>query len=126
MDSKTFGLKIKMYRKRRKLTQEKLAELTGYTKSHVSKIENGNGWPALDCFIALCHVLKISPQEILGCYPEQGRTSELRKEKGRLIDKIRQMSDEEFKSLCHILKAVEDYRRMQNFDEYSGKHRRDK
>ncbi|MGE7836149.1 helix-turn-helix domain-containing protein [Viridibacillus arvi] len=47
MNNAEIGKRIKSVRLRKNMTQQSLAELCGITKSHVSKIENGQATPAL-------------------------------------------------------------------------------
>ena len=42
------GKKIQLLRKQKKMTQEKFAELIGIDPKNVSKIENGNNYPAAE------------------------------------------------------------------------------
>ena len=59
-----FGLNVVFYRKRRKMTQLKLAELVGIDRSHISAIELGNVGVSFDVIFKLCEVLGVSPKEL--------------------------------------------------------------
>ena len=59
-----FGLNIVYYRKRKKLTQEDLAELAGIDRSHVSAIELGNVGASMDVIFKLSEVLDIKPSAL--------------------------------------------------------------
>ncbi len=59
-----FGLNVVYYRKRKKLTQLKLAELVDIDRSHVSAIELGNVGVSFDVIFKLCEVLEITPKEL--------------------------------------------------------------
>lgn len=52
-----FGLNVVYYRKRKRLTQMKLAELVDIDRSHISAIELGNVGVSLDVIFKLCEVL---------------------------------------------------------------------
>lgn len=58
------GLNIVYYRKRKKLTQLKLAELVNIDRSHISAIEVGNVGVSLDVIFKMCEVLDITPKEL--------------------------------------------------------------
>ena len=59
-----FGLNVVYYRKRKKFTQEDLAELVGIDRSHVSAIELGNVGVSMDVIFKMCEVLNITPKEL--------------------------------------------------------------
>ena len=59
-----FGLNVVYYRKRKRLTQMKLAELVEIDRSHISAIELGNVGVSFDVVFRLCEVLEISPKEL--------------------------------------------------------------
>ena len=59
-----FGLNVVYYRKRKRLTQMRLAELVEIDRSHISAIELGNVGVSMDVIFKLCEVLKITPKEL--------------------------------------------------------------
>lgn len=59
-----FGLNVVYYRKRKRLTQMKLAELVDIDRSHISAIELGNVGVSFDVIFKLCEVLEITPKEL--------------------------------------------------------------
>lgn len=59
-----FGLNVVYYRKRKRLTQMKLAEMVEIDRSHISAIELGNVGVSFDVVFKLCEVLEITPKEL--------------------------------------------------------------
>ena len=59
-----FGLNVVYYRKKKRLTQMKLAELADIDRSHISAIELGNVGVSFDVVFRLCEVLEITPKEL--------------------------------------------------------------
>lgn len=59
-----FGLNVLYYRKRKHLTQMKLAELVEIDRSHISAIELGNVGVSFDVVFRMCEVLEITPKEV--------------------------------------------------------------
>ena len=57
-----FGLNVVYYRKRKRLTQMKLAEMVEIDRSHISAIELGNVGVSFDVVFKLCEVLGITPK----------------------------------------------------------------
>ena len=59
------GQRIRAVRKKRGLTQEKLAELVEAGTTHISHIETGNTIPSIKMFIAIVNALDVSADELL-------------------------------------------------------------
>lgn len=59
-----FGLNMSYYRKKKRLTQMKLAELVGVDRSHISAIEVGNVGVSFDVIFKLCEVLEVEPKQL--------------------------------------------------------------
>lgn len=59
-----FGLNVVYYRKKKRYTQMKLAELADIDRSHISAIELGNVGVSFDVIFRLCEVLEITPRQL--------------------------------------------------------------
>jgi len=59
-----FGLNVVYYRKRKRLTQLKLAEMVEIDRSHISAIELGNVGVSFDVIFRLCEVLETTPKQL--------------------------------------------------------------
>ena len=53
-------------RRAKGISQETLAEQLGVSRQAVSKWETGTAKPELDNILALCRILEVSPNELLG------------------------------------------------------------
>ena len=60
----SFGLNVVFYRKKKRLTQMKLAELVGVDRSHISAMEVGNVGVSFDVVFKLCEVLEVAPKQL--------------------------------------------------------------
>lgn len=60
IDKKTIAKVIKNARRNAKLTQAELAEKIGISEKHLSKIETGKNYPALDTFFRIINILNLS------------------------------------------------------------------
>lgn len=58
--------RLKLARKRQKITQEKLAELANTTKSTISNYENSYSSPSADMILTLAEVLNTTTDYLLG------------------------------------------------------------
>lgn len=66
MDTVAMGTAIRLARKQKQLTGEKLSSLCDIGAVHLRKIESGAKSPSLSTFVNLCNALEISPQSLLG------------------------------------------------------------
>lgn len=64
-DYSLIGKRLAAIRKERKLTQEKLAELTDLANNYISNIENNRSIPSLETLVKLCNALEITPNDLL-------------------------------------------------------------
>lgn len=55
---------IKQRRMEKGFTQETLSKLSGVARSSIANFENGKRTLSFPAFAALCHALKMSPEEI--------------------------------------------------------------
>ena len=62
---KTLGKKIQTVRKSKGLTQQELAALIEYEKSHMSRLENGGANPTYITLSKIASALKVSMSELL-------------------------------------------------------------
>jgi len=65
MDKNILGTRIQEERKKRKLTQEKFAELCGIGKMYLGEIERGQKMPSLNIFIKILNYFDLSADAVL-------------------------------------------------------------
>ena len=58
-------MRIRHYRNLKRLSQEKLAELTGVSQEHIAKIEAGVNVPSLELLISIANALDVSSDDLL-------------------------------------------------------------
>ena len=58
------GLNIMRYRKEQGLTQEQLAEMTGYSQNHIQRVETANSKPTVGLLLDVSKALSV-PIELL-------------------------------------------------------------
>ena len=76
---KELGQRIQKIRKSRKITQDKLAEIIGIDPKNVSRIENGNSYPAPDTLNAIANALGVEVYELF-VFKEQIPYSKMKEE----------------------------------------------
>ena len=58
------GKRISSLRQKRGLTQEKLAEITGYSPNHISKLESSRTKPSFDLLVGIAKALRVEIKEL--------------------------------------------------------------
>lgn len=58
------GMRIKEFREKRKLTQDKLAEMVNIDPKHLSRIENGRNYPSFETLEKILESLQVSYEDI--------------------------------------------------------------
>lgn len=66
MDNNTIGRNIKIERKRKGFSQERLAEMIGVSRQTIVNWENGKGMPILENIEEMCKVFNVSYEELTG------------------------------------------------------------
>lgn len=65
-DAYTLGARLKEFRKAKKLSQKKLADIVGTTKQSFGRWEYGQCFPSTYYVPLLCKVLGVSPNQLFG------------------------------------------------------------
>lgn len=65
MDNRSFGHRVRLERRRKRLTQEALAERIGVSASFMGHIERGTRATSTETLVALCNALEVSPAVLL-------------------------------------------------------------
>ena len=59
------GLNILYYRKQKGFTQQKLAEVTSYSKNHIQKIETAVAAPSVEALLDIAEALEVPVSKLL-------------------------------------------------------------
>ena len=89
------GKRIYKSRKKKKLTQEKLAEMLGVDRSTLSAWENGRNTPEMKAFSKLCRILDVDLGYLVGDYNESAYSI-------NQISKISGLSEKAIERLKHL------------------------
>lgn len=79
-----FGNRIRLLRKERHLTTERLSELAGVSAGLISQIERGNGNPSFATLVQLAHGLQLPVGQLLE--PDRAKDVVVRKDQRRRLD----------------------------------------
>jgi transcriptional regulator with XRE-family HTH domain len=66
-----FGKILQEERKAKKISQEKLANLTGLDRTYISLIKNGKRSPTFSTILKICSALEIDPSDVFSIYEEE-------------------------------------------------------
>lgn len=89
VDYKEMGLRIKRLRRSKDLTQEKLAAITGYSKSFIGCVENCTSTPSIETICKISLALGVTPDYFLLGTMQSAMCSQ------RIADKISLCAPEE-------------------------------
>ena len=65
LDKVSIGLRVKHARKRKNISQEKLAEILGISRNQMASLETGTRGPSLEVLIDIANYLKVPISELL-------------------------------------------------------------
>ena len=103
MDRKILvGRRIKELRKRRRLSQEDLADRAATSAKYLSRVEVGRQSPTLDLLLRLADGLDIEPYEML-CFEDVEPVRQLRERATKLIDEV---PDKDIARVVGLLEAT--------------------
>ena len=96
MDEELIAGNIKILRKQRKMTLEKLAELTGLSKGYLSKVERSKKAPPYSTLNKIASALEVDAAFLLGERLDPSRDSRIsftRKNQGKVVNIMRSLSE---------------------------------
>ena len=96
------GLRVKEFRKQKKLTQEKLAETRGVDNGYISKLEVGQNFPSITTLEKIADVLDVELYELFR-YTNY-KSKNFKEEINMIYDKLNK--DKQF-TLYQVAKAME-------------------
>lgn len=110
MDYKEIGMRIRAERQRRNISQEKLAELSDISVTHMSHIETGSTIPSMKTFVLIANALGTSSDMLLSGEVD-GAMPTLAKE---LADAVEDCTPQELRVITDTAKALKESLRKRN------------
>ena len=105
LDYAAMGNRIKEHRKRKKLTQEEIAEMLGISVSFISRIERGNVKVSLETLTKIAAILDTSP-----CYFIDGVVKKSDEYlNNELIETTKSFSNTQMQLILELAEAVGKY-----------------
>jgi len=98
------GARIREQRKKKKITQEQLAEMLGIDQKHMSRIELGKSYPSLDRLIKIAETLEV-PLPSLFEFMHMQEERELLKQ---INEMVRLLGESDQRRVFKIVKAFLD------------------
>lgn len=97
---KEMGLRIKRLRRSKDLTQEKLAAITGYSKSFIGCVENNTSTPSIETICKISLALGVTPDYFLLGSVQPTAISQ------RVADKLRLCTPEDQETIEILVDAL--------------------
>lgn len=94
----SFIQRLVTYRKKLKLSQKDIAERLGCSKTHVCNIENGHTKISAYLLMKWCHVLNISPSDMLGYRSDEDMMI--------LFERIRTLTPAQFNAVWAVVREL--------------------
>lgn len=104
MDRKQLGNRIRMARKGRGLTGDKLAEACNINTTYLRQLEGGVKIPSLPMFVTLCYELEVTPNYLLADVFADNAGEGM----DELIDLWEKATPEQLKMVVSIIRGVLD------------------
>ena len=96
------GKNIKYYRKQKGYTQEKLAELVGFSISSLKSLESGNSLTSLGNFMRICRVLDVPSDFILSDSGHESRIACI----AQMMEWLMKLENEHFEHLANTIELI--------------------
>lgn len=105
IDYVAIGKRIKKERRRRKISQEKFAELLNISPGYMSRVESGNAEVSLKLLLNISHQLNTNPGYFLTgvTYHADNETSH------ELIQLLKNCPPRKLDMIINIIKVINDY-----------------
>lgn len=100
------GKRIKEYRVQSGLTQKQLGEEIGVSNARVSNWENGENRPDADTLMAICKVLGVTADTLLGIKKESATIDELSENERRLISVYRSLNTAQREKFLDFIESL--------------------
>ena len=104
VDYERLGKNINQARKHRGFTQEKLAELTGLSSTHISNVETGKTKVSLDSLVAISDCLNCSIDYLL----EQSVTNSFFAEEKHYLNLLTDCTPEEKRLILDVSQKIKE------------------
>ena len=102
MNINSVGKYIKKYRKKKNMSQEKLAEILGLSVPYVSMIEGSQKYPALEPLINLANALDVTTDQLL-C---ETLKNEYEIKRSVMLDEISELPKREQERIFTVVRAM--------------------
>jgi len=99
-----FGDNLKIIRKNKKMSQERLAEMVNVSRQSVSKWENGEAYPEMNNILELCKIFNCKINDLV--HTDMSDISSLDKEIVMNVVKFNEAKQNQVKSLSNIISLI--------------------
>lgn len=104
VDYISIGRRVKIFRQKRGLSQEKLSEMSGLTPAHFSHVETGNTKVSLPSLVSIANALDVTMDDLLSDSISHTKHVTMKEMNSLLSD----CTDSEYRALLHIMQASKE------------------
>lgn len=106
LNIEALGLKVKQFRKEKGYSAEKLADISGVSKSHINNIESANSSVSTEVLVRIANALEVSVDVLLGDSLSEKACQKARMaEYNKIVDGC---SASEMKIILNTLRALKE------------------
>lgn len=113
MQKENIGKKIKKYRKRKELTQEKLGEKAGLHYTYIGQVERGEKEPSLKSLLKISEALEVSVDKLLLNFDI---SSEATIKISNITDLLVDRNEKELEMIYSLIKNLTDILESRNIE----------
>ena len=99
-----FGENLKLIRKKKKMSQEQLAEKVNVSRQSVSKWENGEAYPEMNNILELCKIFNCKLNDLV--HADMSDISSLDEEIVMNVVKFNDKKQQEVKGICNVIEMI--------------------
>lgn len=102
-ENKIYGKVIHDLRIKNKLTQEQVAQMTGFDTKYISQIENGRYMGTIKTMLKFCKAFKVTPNDILSDFMESFNIVD---DSDKFRDSFSKLNKKDKKNVLALIKSM--------------------
>ena len=101
-----FGAQLRRLRRQRGMTQEQLAEISGYHATHIANIERGRNLPSLEAVFRLAQALGVSASELIAAAEEPPGPQSTEALRAQIQELLQRCDEEQLSVLLRLIQML--------------------
>lgn len=101
-----FGAQLRQLRRQRGMTQEQLAEISGYHATHIANMERGRNLPSFEAVFRLARALGVPVAELLAAVDEPSTSQSAEALQEQIQELLRRCDREQLSVLLRLIRML--------------------